>query len=113
MASCRKFRIWSDFEREGRMARKAQIRYWQRKGGGYFTTIKGQQVELALGPDDGPNGPNYAKALKKWLSLIGLEDSPEDFTVSTLCNAYRTHLAKHDDPRRLENFEGYCKSFSE
>ncbi|MDB5310591.1 MAG: hypothetical protein JWO38_4793 [Gemmataceae bacterium] len=39
------------------MPRKPSIGFWPtRKGGGYFCIVKGERHELALGPDDHPEG---------------------------------------------------------
>ena len=45
------------------MPRKPSVSYWPtRKGGGYFCILKGNRHELALGPDDAPQGPTYLAA---------------------------------------------------
>src|SRR4051812_45562749 len=74
--------------------RKAKVRYWSRKGGGFFTTIAGQQVELALGPNDWPDGPVYSSALAKFNSLRALETDKgtDSYLVSSLMTQYRRHL---------------------
>jgi integrase len=94
--------------------RKRQVRYWQRKGGGYFVTINGTQHELALGPDDAPGGPTYTKAIQEYGKLLALDmnKGTDDYLVSALANAYRQWLAdKH--PRRLDLFEQWGRSFVE
>lgn len=92
--------------------RKREIRYWQRKGGGYFVTVRGEQCELALGPDDGPDGPTYAKAVIAYGKLLALETDrgTDDYLVSALANQYRLFLKGHH-PRRLELFEQWGKGF--
>lgn len=97
------------------MARKPQVRYWQRKGGGYFCTLDGVQHELALGPDDGPTGPTFALAVKKFAALmaLGANVGTERHTVGAVCNKYRLHLDKNTDKRRLQNFNSYVRSFAE
>jgi integrase len=78
------------------MARKPQVRYWQRKGGGFFTTIDGTQHELALGPDDSKQeGPTYKKALQKYTDLICQREPADALTVQGLVALYRD--AEHDD----------------
>jgi hypothetical protein len=53
------------------MARKASVRYWPgRKGGGYFCVYQGARRELALGPDDAPDGPTYLAALEKFQAIM-------------------------------------------
>lgn len=95
--------------------RKRQVRYWpSRKGGGYFVTIDGRQHELALGPDDAPGGPVYAKAVQAYGRLLALDrdKGTDDYLVSALANQYRLWLAdKH--PRRLDLFEQWGRGFVE
>src|SRR4051812_31782317 len=56
------------------MGRKANVRYWQRRGGGYSTTLNGSQVELALGSDDQPDGPTYKAAQRRLIAMQNDED---------------------------------------
>ncbi len=94
------------------MARKPQIRYWQRKGGGYFTTRQGKQVELALGPDDFPDGPTYRRAMAAWLSLGEASAAPDQLLVRALFALYRSHLERNaSNDFALRNFRAYTKSF--
>lgn len=96
------------------MARKASIRYWaSRKGGGYFTTVKGRQVELALGPDDYPDGPTYTTAMKKWLTLRDVQGDTTDgsYTLKSLFNAYGILLANKEDVRPMRNLNTYVRPF--
>ncbi len=92
--------------------RKRQVRYWQRKGGGYFVTIAGTQHELALGPKDEPDGPTFTKAVQEYGKLLALETNKgtNDYLVSALANKYREWL-KDKHPRRLDLFEQWGKSF--
>jgi integrase len=72
------------------MPRKSNVRYWKsRKGGGYFTTVKGRQVELALGPDDEKeNGPTYRAAVRKWIDLEMGTAGPDQMTFRGLYSKY-------------------------
>lgn len=96
------------------MARKSQIRWWQRKGGGYFTTIAGRQCELALGPKDDPHGPTYLKALSEYRKQIELQQNigTDDYLISSLLNQYRIHL--HDTRKNSVPacFDSMVKGFS-
>jgi integrase len=99
--------------------RKPTVRYWpSRKGGGYFCTLQGWQVDLALGPDDQPDGPTYLAALDQFTKLMRLEEGKggDGYLVSALFNQYRRNLTDKDkerprDPTRLETFERYARSF--
>src|SRR5262245_25144917 len=72
------------------MARRRNVRYWaSRKGGGFFTTIDGRQVELALGPnDEACNGPTYQRAMQRWLDLECGHLSPDEMTFRGVYLAY-------------------------
>jgi integrase len=104
--------------------RKPSVRYWpSRKGGGYFCNVKGQLVELALGPDDAPAGPTYLKALDAFCKRIALESGKgtAEYLVSALFNQYRLHLKALDDKDgknrydrlRLVEFDKNVKGFSD
>ena len=49
--------------------RKSSIRYYDSKGG-YFTEYQGKKYRLATGPDDGPSGPTFLKALDEFRKLM-------------------------------------------
>ncbi len=84
------------------MPRKTSVSYWPtRKGGGYFCIYKGTRHELALGPDDQPDGPTYMAALTKFQAVIKGEAekeaeraAPKPATVREVLEAYMRHIAK-------------------
>jgi integrase len=82
-------------------------------GGGYFTTLHGEQIELALGPKDEPNGPTYLRALDEFTKRMRLETNrgTPDYLVSALFNQYRLHLEYHGNGRR-EHFDTLATSFA-
>src|SRR5262245_24314991 len=88
------------------MPRKPSISYWAtRKGGGYFTIIKGERHELALGPDDQPTGPTYRAAQDKFQEIVEgkareeeqgrkRRSEPAPVTVREILEAYMRHITK-------------------
>lgn len=83
------------------MARKTTINYWpSRKGGGYFCVYKGTRHELALGPDDKPDGPTFKAALKKFQGIIDEEAAKEEarqnprHTVREVLEAYLDFISR-------------------
>lgn len=94
--------------------RKPAVRYWQRKGGGYFATIRGEQVELALGPDDAPGGPTYLKALDQFAKSMALETGKgtNDYLVSALMNQYRLEIRKKKSADVVGTWEAMAASFA-
>src|SRR4051812_34894260 len=82
------------------MGRKAEIRYWQRKGGGYFCVYRGTRHELALGPDDRPSGPTYLKALAKFQEILGKPLVPQERLplLVEVFDEYLTHIKKSRKP---------------
>lgn len=95
--------------------RKPQVRYWNRKGGGYFTTLRGEQIELALGPDDWPNGPTYLKAIAAFSKLLSQQEhiGSNSYLLSACFNQYRQYLEGEGRELVLRQFEIHCKSLSE
>lgn len=59
------------------MARKPQIRYFRSRGA-YYCQINGMQNHLATGPDDGPDGPTFRAAARKFASF--LEDAAAEIS---------------------------------
>lgn len=51
------------------MPRKPQVRYFASRGA-YYTQVDGKQHKLATGPDDGPTGPTFFKALDTYKELL-------------------------------------------
>lgn len=99
----------------GRRGPRPEIRYWQRQGGGYFTTIKGKQVCLALGPDDGPAGPTYQKAHEAFGRLWreNTYKGTNGYPVADLLNAYRQKLADNGQDGMLRSVNYNLASFAE
>ncbi len=101
------------------MARKASVRYWPgRKGGGYFCVYKGERRELALGPDDAPDGPTYLAALELFQKIMKGEAemvaaalAPAATTVREVLDEYLKHISKCKKPGtveiRLRSFEPF------
>lgn len=91
------------------MARKAtHPRYWPgRKGGGYFVVYKGVRRELALGPDDAPDGPTYRAALTAFQAVLKgqaeeAERPPAPATVREVLDEYLKHISKTKKPGTVE-----------
>jgi len=89
------------------MARKASVRYWPgRKGGGYFCVHRGTRYELALGPDDAPDGPTYLAALERFQAVMKGEDAPapptDGITVREVLETYLRHIAAKKKPGTIE-----------
>src|SRR5262245_56368332 len=84
------------------MPRTPTIRYWSsRKGGGFFTTIKGTQEELALGPNDKAiNGPTYQRACRVFLNLMAPRDPADTITFKGLFIIYK----RADHPGRVAEY---------
>src|SRR5436190_23259835 len=88
------------------MARKASVRYWPgRKGGGYFCVYQGVRRELALGPDDAPDGPTYLSALEAFQALMRGETAKAvaareaaQVTVREVLDEYLKHISKSKKP---------------
>jgi integrase len=93
------------------MARRAQVRYWQRgtwydeQGnahvGGYWCTLKGVQHQLALGPDDQPKqGPTYLAALDRYRELLELENAPHAKDGNTVAVIFELYLDWFENTKR-------------
>jgi integrase len=103
------------------MARKASVRYWPgRKGGGYFCVYKGVRRELALGPDDAPDGPTYLAAMTAFQVIMRGEAEqeaaarqPAATTVREVLDEYLKHITKSKKPGtveiRLRSFEPFVE----
>lgn len=74
--------------------RKPAVRYWQRQGGGYFATLRGRKVLLALGPDDAPTGPTYLAALETFAREMRLDAGrgTNKLSLYALLAAYAKHV---------------------
>lgn len=72
---------------------RPSVRYWPTRKA-YCCKINYKRVELAKGPDDGPNGPTYLAALEQFRRLLALETDKgtDDYLLSALLNQYRAHL---------------------
>ena len=95
--------------------RRPDVRYWQRKGGGYFVTVKGRQVELALGPDDSPRGPTFLAALDKYRAVMAMESGKgtDEYLVSSCLNQYRIHLKATRKTEMPGIFDSMCRRFND
>ena len=75
------------------MARKASVRYWPgRKGGGYYCVHQGIRHELALGPNDAPDGPTYLAALEQFKQVMQ-KDQQATPTVRVILETYLQHIS--------------------
>src|SRR5438270_9949275 len=99
---------------EASMPRKPQVRYFPSRGA-YYCQLGGRQYKLAVGPDDGPSGPTFAEATKRYAELIGLTSAPSaqsTNTVRVVCEYYLRAVA--DSPRTagtLRIRQGHLKQF--
>lgn len=60
---------------------KPSVKYWDfRKG--YMCKFRGKQYLLCSGPDDGPTGPTYLKALDEFTKLLKAEERRTSNTLS-------------------------------
>lgn len=86
------------------MARTPQVRYFESRKA-YFTTYKGRQVRLAIGPKDEPEGPTYRKALKKFAEVMQVGEASkaeDDNLVITVLDLYAVHLRNQERLRSLD-----------
>lgn len=81
--------------------RRPSINYWERGGGAYWTTYESEQIMLAKGPKDDPDGPTYAQAVEAFARVIrDKENKGTDFyAVSAVFNRYLEHLERQDAER--------------
>jgi integrase len=78
------------------MARKPQVRYFPSRGG-YYCQHEGRQHKLAVGPDDGPTGPTYLEALKRFREVLEAADvatTKDHNPVRVVLDAFLTHVAR-------------------
>jgi integrase len=86
------------------MAKKPSVRYFASRQAYYFQH-KGRQHKLAQGPDDGPTGPTYLKALAKFkeiLELDGVESAGARNTVRAILEKYVQHIEARMKPGTVE-----------
>src|SRR5262245_44785386 len=97
----------------GRRGPRPEVRYWNRQGGGYFATIAGRKVCLALGPDDAPKGPTYLTALDVFLREMRQEQGrgTDRFAVGALIRAYWTHLDSEGRDASAANVRAHLGPF--
>src|ERR1019366_3450245 len=55
------------------MSRKPSVSYWESRKG-YMCKFKGKQHLLCSGPDDGPTGPTFLKALEEFQKMLKSEE---------------------------------------
>jgi integrase len=83
--------------------RKSSIRYYDSKNG-YFTEYQGKKYRLATGPDDGPSGPTFLKALDEFKKLMESAHAPEaggQNTLRVIVDLYLRHVAETKKPKTL------------
>jgi len=71
----------------------------------YFTTYKGRQIPLAVGPKDEPTGPTYLAALKKFAEVMQVGEASkaeDDNLVITVLDLYAVHLKNQDRLKTLD-----------
>jgi integrase len=99
------------------MARKPQVRFWERQGGGFFATIRGRKVPLVVPCEDDSTkqGPNYLKALEEFAKRMRQETNKgtDGYAVSALFNAYRDALTDAGRAAMLNNVNNFLRSFSD
>lgn len=91
------------------MARASQVRYYAKRKA-YYTVIRGKQYRLASGPNDGPLGPTFTEALRRFKELIELDGAGTakgSNTVRTLAELYFQHI----EGRRATNTIATRKAF--
>lgn len=96
----------------GQRGRKASVRYYASKGG-YFTHFEGQNIRLATGPDDAPQGPTYLAALEEFRRLmqVGNADTADQAnTVRVAVDLYGQYLERNGQARGLEILLQTCTS---
>ncbi len=95
------------------MARRAEINYWKSRQA-YGCWIAGKQYILAKGPKDGPLGPTYKAAEKKFEDIAAQErfnSSAEGNLVKALCRAYCCYLVEHRSSNTLRIRQGALAAF--
>jgi hypothetical protein len=77
------------------MGPKPSVNYWKSRKG-YLCCFRGKQVLLCSGPDDGPTGPTYLKALEEFQKLLKGEErrQAEGLTVREVLERYLLHISK-------------------
>src|SRR5262245_58979416 len=101
------------------MARKPQVRYFASRGA-YYCQLKGVQHKLAVGPNDGPEGPTFVAATKKYGQLIarnGADDAKDLNTCRVILEEYlrfiSTRKKKTTLAVRQSVFTAFCKRLGE
>jgi integrase len=98
------------------MARKPQIRYFASRQA-YYTQFNGQQHLLAKGPNDGPSGPTFKAAAKRFSEILAVAtaetagDEKSVRTVSDLYLSYARSRVRHSTMRvYLWFLQDFCNS---
>jgi integrase len=94
------------------MPRTPSVCYFDSRGA-YFTTFKGKQHCLACGPKDGPEGPTYLAAVRKFSEMLQCSEADragDNNLVITVLDRYAVHLKNQGRERTLEMFRHCCNS---
>jgi hypothetical protein len=93
---------------------KPSVRYWKSKQA-YGCSLAHEQHILARGPEDGPDGTTYLKALDHFRKLVAKDDSigTDNYLVSSLLNQYRSHLNSTRKSGTPGVFEVMARRFTE
>lgn len=86
------------------MPRNPQVRYFDSRKA-YFTTYKGRQVRLAVGPKDETDGPTYRAALRKFAEVMQVGEASkaeDDNLVITVLDLYAVNLRTQGRQRSLD-----------
>jgi integrase len=92
--------------------RKASVRYYASRGA-YFTHFEGDQIRLAVGPDDAPKGPTYLAALEAFRQLMQVntaDTADQANTVRVVVDLYGQHLERNGQDRTLGILLQTCTS---
>jgi integrase len=85
------------------MGPKPSVNYWKSRKG-YLCCFRGKQILLCSGPDDGPTGPTYLKALDEFQKLLKGEErrQAEGLTLREVLERYLSHISKKRSAGTLE-----------
>jgi integrase len=86
------------------MPRTPQVRYFDSRKA-YFTTYKGRQIPLAVGPKDEPDGPTYKAAVRKFGEVMQVGEAAraeDDNLVITVLDQYAVHLRNQNRLKTLD-----------
>src|SRR5262245_5444447 len=80
------------------MPRTPTVRYFDSRSA-YYCQFRGKQHLLAAGPKDEPDGPTYQAAVRRFSSIMHLDDlykGEDNCAVSALVARYYHHLERAD-----------------